>query len=812
MIEQIEIVEEIGSEILEKILPVIFKKSGEQIKKLRAKIANSSHQYHNNYRKRHGQLKVYCVGMREPIPLDDVYVTVQFLDEQRASKYKSNEDIEKAFRERNRSRLVLRPDERKDGTEIANDKQYLMLLGGPGVGKSTFLRKVGLEALKGKEGNFAHKCIPVFLELKRFTADHIDIEALIAKEFEICGYPYPEETTKEALESGKLLILFDGLDEVPTANVAKVIRKIEDFVDQYSKNRFIASCRIAAYTGGFKQFTEVEMADFDDAQIEAYIKNWFDSTPDRYRHQLDEEVKTADQCWKALNAREHYATKELARNPLLLTLLCMVYDNSQNFPRNRADLYEKALNIFLEEWAAEKRVRQEDSISQYLDVAAEKRMLSEIAAKNFDANYLFFSKTELIKQIQEFGEGNINTPSTFNAPKILETILVDQGLFVERVSGSYSFSHLTFQEYLTANYIKEAGSIQRLVTNYLHDYRWREVFLLTAGLMHTANDLLDAMKMEAAKSLNTDGLKRLLRWAEHITDTVNDGDNGFAKRLFVIRQCVSLSLLNKIYEEVKTPANQYPDFDISFSSYQNEDFDIYKDFSLYRNFYLYFRFYQDDDSYLNLNFRLYKNRDHEQEKKLYRELHLICDGTLNLFLKFYLEAQLNFGVTIIADPDIKVELYPHIDLSLYQDFYRYMDTDFYSVVSSEFGDRFDEELDNRISFVERMEQLHIFKGVDLQRMARRFEAQREFIKAVREGKSADAPEESIHDTWLSVLHITDDILAISRGEMESYLQYLRAVDLIFACKGAAGRVTPQVWEQIEDQLLVLAAEDIEGED
>ena len=215
---------------------------------------------------------------------------------------------------------------------------------------------------------------------------------------------------------------------------------------------------------------------------------------------------------------------------------------------------------------------------------------------------------------------------------------------------------------------------------------------------------------------------------------------------------------------------------------------------------------------MNLNFRLYKNRDHEQEKKLYRELHLICDGTLNLFLKFYLEAQLSFGVTITADPDIKVELYPHIDLSLYQDFYRYMDTDFYSVVSSEFGDRFDEELDNRISFVEHMEQLHIFKGVDLQRMARRFEAQREFIKAVREGKSADAPEESIHDTWLAVLHITDDILAISRGEMESYLQYLRAVDLIFVCKGAAGRVTPQVWEQIEDQLLVLAAEDIEGED
>ncbi|MYG08789.1 NACHT domain-containing protein, partial [Candidatus Poribacteria bacterium] len=341
----------------------------------------------------------------------------------------------------------------QDGTQVANDKQYLMLLGGPGIGKSTFLRKVGLEALKGKDGDFKHECIPVFLELKNFREDQIDIKALIIKEFETCGYPYPEHLTKAVLESGKLVIFFDGLDEVPRANVDNVIRKIEDFVDRYSQNRFIASCRIAAYKGGFKRFTEVEMADFDNTQIHTYIKNWFDSTPYQHRKQLDAEMGTAEQCWKTLNAPEHQATKELARNPLLLTLLCMVYDNSQNFQRNRASLYEDAFNIFLKEWAAEKRVNRGASINQYLDIADEKRMLSEIAAENLEANRLFFTEDELIAQIQDFGDGNANTPETFNAPKVMETILIDQGLFVEQIRDSYSFSHLTFQEYLTANYI-----------------------------------------------------------------------------------------------------------------------------------------------------------------------------------------------------------------------------------------------------------------------------------------------------------------------------------------------------------------------
>ena len=295
------------------VVTEIYKDIRESVLKKRhaskAEIENASHKYDNIFRERHGQVKVFCAGMREPIPLDDVYVAVQFLNRHTASRYSSPEDVEQAFRERDRWSFGSASNERQDGTQVANSKQYLMLLGGPGVGKSTFLRKVGLEALKGENGNFEHKCIPVFLELKRFTEAQIDIETLIVDEFETCGFPHPELMTDAALKSGKLLILFDGLDEVPTSNVDNVIGKIADFVDLYSQNRFIASCRIAAYKGGFTRFTEVEMADFDDPQIQTYVINWFDSTPDPNLHRLDEQMKTAERCWTMLNADEHSATK-----------------------------------------------------------------------------------------------------------------------------------------------------------------------------------------------------------------------------------------------------------------------------------------------------------------------------------------------------------------------------------------------------------------------------------------------------------------------------------------------------------------------
>ncbi|MDJ0899430.1 MAG: hypothetical protein QNJ55_11520 [Xenococcus sp. MO_188.B8] len=77
----------------------------------------------------------------------------------------------------------------------------------------------------------------IFLELKRFTAKEIDIKKIIIEEFKICGFPKAEQIATKALDKGKLLILLDGLDEIPTKNLNSVIDTIQDFVDNYDKNR-----------------------------------------------------------------------------------------------------------------------------------------------------------------------------------------------------------------------------------------------------------------------------------------------------------------------------------------------------------------------------------------------------------------------------------------------------------------------------------------------------------------------------------------------------------------------------------------------
>jgi len=529
-----------------KVLGIFGKTLDEKTKQL---IFDASGEYVRNFNKRHGTLKV--LGMTQPVDLEDVYTAVQFLDEQGVRIYESMQALEEGFREAKSRSFQDKDCQKQVGIKVANETQYLMVLGQPGAGKSTFLKKMGQEALKGKKGEFQHKCIPVFIELKEFTTDDIDIKKAISKDFDICGFPDADKFLDKALEQGKLLILLDGLDEVPTNNQDKVIGQIQNFVDQHDQNRFICSCRTAVYRHNFRRFNDVVMADFDDNQIQSFIYNWFQSD-------LDYNAGTAERCWELLQKEENKAAKELAQTPLLLTFLCLVYNRSQDLPKNRAVLYKDALNILLKEWVAEKRVRQ-DVLYQDFSIELEQIMLSEIAYTGFEADRLFFSGREVVEQIKTFLARNLNAPRHLDGEKTLDTIAMQQGVLVERATDVYSFSHLTLQEYLTAQYIADNNEIEQLVNEHLTDQRWREVFMLVAGLVRSRNgadELLLLMEKAAQKYINTPKLEGLLLWADEVTAGSDGNYKGVGKRAVAIANANAVVIANvKANANVRVRAN-----------------------------------------------------------------------------------------------------------------------------------------------------------------------------------------------------------------------------------------------------------------
>jgi predicted NACHT family NTPase len=478
--------------------------------------------YIQNYNERHGLLKV--LGMPEPVQLEDIYTAVQFIDSRGNWQFDPNR-LEEAYRQSQARRFQAEQCEKKDGLAVANQKQYLMVLGQPGAGKSTFLRRIGLEALKGNAGSYRHGYVPVFLELKQFRTGKVDLEKAIAYEFETCGFPNPVPSTQKLLANGKLLILLDGLDEVPTQQLDAAIEKIQDFADKYKQNRFIASCRTAAYQSRFRKFVDVTVADFDDGQIQQFIGNWF-------RAEKDIQADTAQRCWNLLQEPHHAATKELAQNPLLLTMLCLIFRDTQDFPEKRAALYKKGLNVWLREWKAERN----SSICEGLSPTLETIMLGEIAYKGIKADRLFFSRQEIVKQIHNFLKNELNLPLNLDGEVILEAIQIQQGILVERTVDVFSFSHLTLQEYLCAQHIAdhdkaENSLVAQLLPAYLTDRRWREVWLLLAGLMPGSSDsLLLQMEQQAKTHLNTPKLQTLIDWADRTTQDFESSYKPAARR------------------------------------------------------------------------------------------------------------------------------------------------------------------------------------------------------------------------------------------------------------------------------------------
>jgi len=428
---------------------------------------------------------------------------------------------------------------------------------------------MGLEALKGNKGAYKPGYIPVFVDLKVFNKGEINIEKTIAEEFRICGFPSPGESTQKLLQQGKLLVLLDGLDEVATDRMNEAISQIQNFVDAHKQNRYIASCRVAAYRHNFRLFTDVAMADFDDAQIKQFIDNWFRREPD-----------IAQDCWEKLNSDDHTAAKELTQTPLLLTLVCLLYERSRKFPTNRSTLYERALRVLLEEWAAEKGIPQ-DGLYKGLDTKRKEMMLAEIAHDSFQQNRLFSTRREIADQIEQLLKEILPDEKSVDGLKVLRSIEVQHGILVERADGIYSFSHLTLQEYLTAQHIDDQRQIEKLVTEHLNDYRWKEVFILVAGLMRGgADELLLLMEKEAQTYLNTPKLKALVVWADQSTAGSAGDFKPAAKRATALSLSLDLDLDLALARALVFDLDLDLDFDLDLSL--SLDFDLPLDLALDR--------------------------------------------------------------------------------------------------------------------------------------------------------------------------------------------------------------------------------------
>lgn len=465
----------------------------------------AAEKYRAKIKKLYGAMQI--MGMAEPVTLDDIYTDVYMLDKPAAF---SRFDIERLTR-----RAAGDPDappqsERINGLRLVRGKRNLFILGKPGAGKTTFLKYVALQAA---EQNIDK--IPIFISLKLWADSGLELLPFVEARFDICDFPAAQPFVEELLKSGNTVVLFDGLDEVSQSSGQrdKQTRAITSFVEKYDRTQCLITCRNAATDYSFQPFSYVEIADFTEKQINKFVSSWFRNN----EGEKDEETCAA---FLAEFAKEdNKGLRDLARTPLLLTLLCLAFNETLNFPPRRVVLYKEALDALLKRWDASRRIKRDDVYRQ-LDLSHKENMLARIAAETFEENLYFIPQAELERliggYIKNIPPHDIHTAT--DAEAVLKAIEAQHGIFVERAHWVYSFSHLTFQEYFTAKYIvanAEKGTLKKLVGTHCADARWREVFLLTTSLLPDASQFMTHLRRGIDELLESDEkLLAVLGWAD----------------------------------------------------------------------------------------------------------------------------------------------------------------------------------------------------------------------------------------------------------------------------------------------------------
>ncbi len=469
---------------------------------------------------RYGHLDMRGIERRErqvlSLTIEDVYVSLQAAvrpQRQRPARRGTRQQAEEMLREEEQIQTI-------DMAQLLALGRRLAIIGGPGSGKTTFLRIIVstlAQALRsGESGAVARTLglhddlpLPIFVSLSdynRYRRGHENAadprqgtltsfitHTLIRQE---AALSLPADFFQRLLIQGqRCIVLLDGLDEVADERERALVRgAVENLAANQGIRYLLVTSRSRAYRESAvlaEEFRVAEVQPMTLEQAQALAARWCWAAYDET--QAEREAESLQRAIAGLEGlRQQRGEPGLVTSPLMVTIVAIVHYNQRRLPDERAKLYERCVEVLL----AESYKPPSEAMFALVEWGGD-----ETEKRNLLAWLAFCMMTAGAESGRSVAEAQLRrwlTPQLARrfAPAVVEQRL---GLFVQAMrergsllderDGVYQFIHLTFQEFLCAVYLVDSvREIDGMADVFCQEGRladswWRETLLLTVGYL-----------------------------------------------------------------------------------------------------------------------------------------------------------------------------------------------------------------------------------------------------------------------------------------------------------------------------------------
>jgi hypothetical protein len=359
-----------------------------------------------------------------------------------------------------------------------------LIRGEAGSGKSTLLRWLAISAARGTfTGDLAHwnGRVPFLIKLRSHTGRTLPPpERFLEGVADSIAGLMPAGWVHRRLQDGRVLLMVDGVDELPSAQRRAVRPWLAGLITEYPGLSVVVTSRPAAAGSDWltaEGFATALLERMTPADIKELIRHWHDAVRDAGDLPCAPEQLPAFES--ALLARMESAPhlRALAGSPLLAAMLCALnLDREKQLPRDRMGLYAAALELLLERRDVERQIQADNEIT--LERAQKLRILQELAWRLSITGRTELPKEAVIRRTGEKLAAMLSAPG--DAEAVLEHLLQRSGVLREPVPGRIDFVHRTVQEYLTAKQFADDGDFEPLIAQ-AHKDQWRETIIMAAG-------------------------------------------------------------------------------------------------------------------------------------------------------------------------------------------------------------------------------------------------------------------------------------------------------------------------------------------